>query len=77
MNVLLLNLSSAFGNDEFILFQLVLGLKKKKADLTVACLKNSHLFFTATTSSAVMCADCSGFVDDHIIIGNICNPRSV
>ena len=51
MNVLLLNFSSAFGNNEFILFRLVLGFKKKKADFTVACLNNSHLFFKCKRSN--------------------------
>ena len=51
MRILLLNLSSTFGNNEFILFQLALGLKKQKVDFTVACLKNSHLFFRCTRSN--------------------------
>jgi glycosyltransferase involved in cell wall biosynthesis len=45
MRILLLNLSGTFGNNEFILFQLALGLKKQKNDFTVACLKNSQLYF--------------------------------
>ncbi len=45
MRILLLNLSGTFGNNEFILFQLALGLKKQKIDFTVVCLKNSQLFF--------------------------------
>jgi glycosyltransferase involved in cell wall biosynthesis len=51
MRILLFNLSGSFGNNEFILFQLALGLKKQKADFTVACLKNSHLFFKCKRSN--------------------------
>jgi glycosyltransferase involved in cell wall biosynthesis len=51
VHILLLNLSGTFGNNEFILFQLILGLKKQKVDFTVACLQNSQLYFKCKRSN--------------------------